>query len=92
MNPVTPRYRSALTCGHSGRHIGTVEWTGERPAARMVLRPTVRNLFPLPVGRRICCPHCGGPAFAELPERVRESALPASRRAAVSRNPLPRAS
>jgi len=92
VSPLTPRYRSALTCGHCSRHIGHVEWTGERPAARMLLHPIVGNPSAVLVGQRICCPHCGGPSFAELPERVRENALTAYRGAAVGRNPLPRAS
>ena len=92
MSPLSPHYRSALTCGHCSRHVGDLEWDGERPTAKLVLRPTGEAPHPVLLSQRICCRRCGGPAFAEAPERVREPAPSVLGRARVNRKPLPQAS
>jgi hypothetical protein len=92
VSPLTSHFRSALICGHCSRHVGDLGWDGERPTTTLVLRTTGEAPRSVLLGQRTRCPRCGGPAFAEAPERVREPAPPVLGRAGVNRKRLPQAS
>jgi hypothetical protein len=63
--------RATATCGHCGRAAGDLEWDAAAPAKRAVLRPPGgAPTHVVPLGARLRCVHCGGPVFADEPERI----------------------
>jgi hypothetical protein len=72
-SPQRMLYRAEATCSHCGRTAGDLEWDTAAPGEGIVLRPATGGASqPVPRGVRLRCEHCGGPLFAERPERVLE--------------------
>ena len=67
------RYRAELRCYLCSRNAATLEWNAETPNDVSVTRPGVEpTRMDARSARQVRCVRCGGPAFVEEIEKLRQ--------------------